>query len=54
MEKLYTVNELTEILRVSQRTIYRYLKSGELKGVKVGSEWRFKESDLKKYLKIED
>ena len=50
MEKLFTLKETAKILRVSERTIMRYLKSGKLKASKLG-QWRIKESDLEKFLK---
>ena len=49
MEKLFTLKETAKILRVSERTIMRYLKSGKLKACKLG-QWRIKESDLNKFL----
>ena len=50
MEKLLTLKETSKILRVSERTVMRYLKSGKLKASKLG-QWRIKESDLEKFLK---
>jgi len=50
MEKLLTLKETAKILRVSERTIMRYLESGKLKASKLG-QWRIKESDLEKFLK---
>ena len=49
MDKLLTLKETAKILRVSERTIMCYLKSGKLKASKVG-QWRIKESDLEKFL----
>ena len=49
MEKLLTLKETAKILRVSERTIMRYLKSGKLKASRVG-QWRIKQSDLNKFL----
>jgi len=49
MEKLFTLKETAKILRVSERTIMRYLKSGKLKASNLG-QWRIKESDLNKFL----
>ena len=49
MEKLLTLAETAKILRVSTRTILRYLKAGKLKGSKAG-QWRIKESDLDVFL----
>jgi len=51
MEKLLTLKETAKILRVSERTIMRYLKSGKLKASKLG-QWRIKESDLERFLKL--
>ncbi len=43
---LLTFKEAMEFLRVSRSTIYRLMWSGQLRGYKVGSTWRFYESDL--------
>ena len=50
MDKLLTLKETAQILRVSERTIMRYLKSGKLKASKIG-QWRIKEIDLNRFLK---
>jgi excisionase family DNA binding protein len=52
--KLYTVEELVEILQVTRRTIYRYIDSGELKAIKVGGYWRVSEAALKDFLGYEE
>jgi len=49
MDKLLTLKETAKILRVSTRTILRYLKAGNLKGSKAG-QWRIKQSDLDVFL----
>lgn len=43
---LLTFKEAMEFLRVSRSTIYRLMWSGQLRGHKVGSSWRFYESNL--------
>jgi len=48
--KLYTVEEITEILKVTQRTLYNYIKSGSLKAIKIGKYWRVKHTDLQDFL----
>lgn len=45
-----TAQEVADRLRVSIQTIIRELKSGELKGSKVGNQWRIRKSDILKYL----
>ncbi len=45
-ETLYTFKEAMSYLRVSRSTIYRLMGSGQLTGRKVGSTWRFFQTDL--------
>lgn len=48
-EKLLTIQEVAEILRVSTRSVNRYIELGKLKASKIGV-WRIKESDLNAFL----
>ena len=48
--KVYTVKEVAEILRVSQMSVSRYIKSGKLKSSKLERMHRIIESDLKAFL----
>ncbi len=49
IEKLYTIEEVAEIFRVSTRTVTRYIEDGRLKASKLGM-WRIKQSDLNAFL----
>ena len=49
-EKLLTVEEVADILRVSYRTVVRYIESGRLVASKIGV-WRIKQSDLDNFLR---
>ena len=49
--KWETVSEVAEHLRVSEQTVIRLLKKGELKGSKVGKQWRIHTDDLADYLR---
>jgi len=49
IEKLLTIEEIAEILRVHTRTVTRYIESGRLKASKLGV-WRIKQSDLSAFL----
>lgn len=40
-QKVLTVKELADYLRVHPSTIYRLLKHGKLPAFRVGSDWRF-------------
>jgi len=48
---LMTVNEVAELLKVQEETIRNWLRSGKLKGVKLGNRWRVTTNDLEKFLK---
>jgi len=50
MEKILTIKEVAEFLKVSEKSIYRYIKNGKLKAVKIG-HWRIKKEDLNKFIK---
>jgi excisionase family DNA binding protein len=43
---LLTFKEAMDFLRVSRSTLYRLMWSGQLRGYKVGSAWRFYHQDL--------
>ncbi len=46
-ETLLTFKEAMSFLRVSRSTLYRLMWSGQLRGHKVGSTWRFYKHDLR-------
>lgn len=48
--KLYTIEEITAILKVTQRTVYNYIKGGQLKAIKIGKYWRIKHTDLQNFI----
>lgn len=48
--KLYSVKDLEPVLGKSGQTIIRYLKAGQLKGAKVGGQWKVTESALREFL----
>ncbi len=51
MEKLYTVKEVAEYLKLNRDVVYRYIYAGSLKSIKInGNLVRIKESDLKKFV----
>ncbi|MHB1255259.1 MAG: helix-turn-helix domain-containing protein [Dethiobacteraceae bacterium] len=53
MEKYYTPEEVAEILKTHRETVYNWLRSGKLKGVKVINLWRISETELKRLLEGE-
>ena len=49
-QRLLTVNEVADILRVSNMTVYRLIKGGQIPAIRVGKNYRIKEADVNKYL----
>jgi len=49
-EELVSLEEAAEQLSVSKSTLYRMIDRGEVKGRKVGRQWRFRMADLRAYL----
>jgi DNA binding domain, excisionase family len=50
MDELYTIDEIKELLKITPRTLYNYIKRGSLKAIKIGKYWRVKRSDLEEFL----
>lgn len=47
---LLTVAEVAAHMRVSNMTVYRLIKTGELAAVRVGHSYRIREAELERYL----
>lgn len=50
MEKYYSTEDIAEILGFKEKTVREWLRTGKLKGKKVGRLWRVKESDLEEFI----
>lgn len=48
-EKYYRVPEITELLKVTKRTVYNWIYSGKLPAIKAG-QYIVKQSDLEAFL----
>lgn len=49
-EPLLTVGEVAQLMRVSNMTVYRLIKSGQLSAIRVGKNYRIRRSDIERYL----
>ncbi len=52
-DRLLTVQEVADRLRLKPETIRRWLRSGKLRGISLGSDhagWRVREGDLERLL----
>lgn len=50
VEKFLTIKEVAKKLRVSERSVMRYIKAKKLVASKMG-QWRVKENDLELFFK---
>jgi len=50
--RVYTLDEVAEILKVTKRTLYNYVKDKKLEAFKIGKYWRVTEDNLKSFLTI--
>lgn len=48
--RFLTPAEVAEQLRVSSMTVYRLIKSGELRAARIGKSYRIREEDVDAYL----
>ena len=48
--KVYTLNDVADILKVTRRTLYNYINTGKLKAVKVGKSWYVSEENLRELI----
>ena len=49
-DRLLTVGEVASLMRVSTMTVYRLIKGGSLAAIRVGKNYRIRESDVNRYL----
>ncbi len=49
--ELLDMNQAIAMLKTTRPTFYRWLRSGKIKGMKVGRQWRFYREDVDRFLK---
>lgn len=49
-DEIMTIKEVSEYLKLAEKTAYRLAAEGRLPGFKVGGSWRFKHSDIEKWI----
>jgi len=50
LPSLYTPEEVARKVKVERQTVYHWLSSGRLRGLRVGSTWRITEEDLLEFM----
>jgi excisionase family DNA binding protein len=49
-DRLLTIEEASQYLQKSVKTVREWLRTGKLAGLKVGGTWRIRASDLEAFL----
>ena len=49
-DEVYTVNDLMERLKLTRRTILKYIKQGKIKAFRVGQEWRITRKHYEEFI----
>jgi len=47
---IMTIKEVAAYLKLTEKTAYRLAAEGKIPGFKVGGSWRFKQSDIEKWI----
>ena len=50
-ERLMTIPDAAEFLRVSTKTIRRWISIGDLPAAKLGLQWRIRPQDLQRFVR---
>jgi excisionase family DNA binding protein len=45
-----TIREVAEYLKLTEKTAYRLAAEGKIPGFKVGGAWRFKHSEIERWI----
>lgn len=49
-DDIMTVKELADYLKIAEKTAYRFASEGRVPGFKVGSAWRFRKSEINRWI----
>jgi excisionase family DNA binding protein len=50
LPSLFTPEEVARKVKVERQTVYHWLSSGMLRGLRIGSTWRITEEDLMDFM----
>jgi excisionase family DNA binding protein len=51
---IMTIKEVAEFLKLKEKTAYALAARGDIPGFKVGGSWRFRKSELEKWIKNQE
>lgn len=50
-DEILTIREVSELLKINEKTTYRLAAEGKLPGFKVGGSWRFERQEISNWIK---
>ncbi|MGE5443629.1 MAG: helix-turn-helix domain-containing protein [Ignavibacteriales bacterium] len=48
--EIMTVKELADYFQIDEHSVYRMARKGAIPAFKIGSQWRFKKSEIDKWI----
>jgi len=51
---IFTIKELSDYLKLAEKTAYRLTSEGRIPGFKVGGSWRFRKSEIDRWIKEQE
>lgn len=49
-DEIITIKELASYLKIAEKTAYRFVSEGRIPGFKVGGSWRFRRSEIERWI----
>lgn len=49
-DSILTLQDVMKYLKISRSMIYKMMDKGEIKGFKIGNQWRFKKEDIDSFI----
>ena len=53
-DEILTIREVAEYLKIKDKTAYALVARGDIPGFKVGGSWRFRVSEIEKWIKQQE
>jgi excisionase family DNA binding protein len=54
MDKVLTLEEVADYLKVHPSTVYRLVKKSQIPAFKIGSDWRFNQESVDRWMKARE
>jgi len=51
VQKLMTIKEVADYLRLSKVTVYKMTRQGKIPALKIGKQWRYNKSEIDSWVK---